>query len=165
MTRRVFYSFHYAPDSWRASQVRKMGILDGNLPATDNDWEAIKRGGDNAIRRWIDGQLQGRSCTVVLIGSQTAGRKWINYEIESSWNNNKGLLGIYIHNLRDVSARQTSKGANPFVQFSINSGQHKLSTIVRAYDPPYTDSRMAYNFIHSNLASWIKEAVSIRARF
>lgn len=71
----------------------------------------------------------------------------------------------YIHNLQDVSARQTYKGANPFDQFSINSGQHKLSTIVRAYDPPYTDSRMAYNFIHSSLASWIEEAVSIRARF
>ena len=165
MARRVFYSFHYAPDSWRASQVRNMGILDGNLPATDNDWEAIKRGGDNAIRRWIDGQLQGRSCTVVLIGNQTAGRKWINYEIESSWNNNKGLLGIYVHNLRDASARQAYKGANPFEQFSINSGQYMLSTIVRAYDPPHTDSRLAYNFIHSNLASWIEEAVSIRARF
>lgn len=165
MARRVFYSFHYAPDSWRASQVRNMGVLDGNLPATDNDWEAIKRGGDSAIRRWIDGQLQGRSCTVVLIGSQTAGRKWINYEIESSWNNNKGLLGIYIHNLRDVSARQTYKGSNPFEQFSFNNGQHRLASIVRAYDPPYADSRMAYNFIHGNLASWIEEAVSIRARF
>jgi hypothetical protein len=165
MARRVFYSFHYAPDSWRASQVRNMGILDGNLPATDNDWEAIKRGGDNAIRRWIDGQLQGRSCTVVLIGNQTAGRKWIRYEIESSWNNNKGLLGIYVHNLRDASARQAYKGGNPFEQFSINSGQYKLSTIVRAYDPPYTDSRLAYNYIHSNLASWIEEAVSIRSRF
>lgn len=165
MTRRVFYSFHYAPDSWRASQVRNMGILDGNLPATDNDWEAIKRGGDNAIRRWIDGQLQGRSCTVVLIGSQTAGRKWINYEIESSWNSNKGLVGVYIHNLRDSSLRQAYKGASPFDSFTINGRSLQLSSVVRAYDPPYTDSRLVYNYIHNNLASWIEEAIAIRARY
>lgn len=165
MTRRVFYSFHYAPDSWRASQVRNMGILDGNLPATDNDWEAIKRGGDNAIRRWIDGQLQGRSCTVVLIGSQTAGRKWINYEIESSWNSNKGLVGVFIHNLRDSSLRQACKGASPFDTFTINGRSLQLSSVVRAYDPPYTDSRLVYNYIHNNLSSWIEEAIVIRARY
>ena len=165
MARRVFYSFHYAPDSWRASQVRNMGILDGNLPANDNDWEAIKRGGDSTIRRWIDGQLLGRSCTVVLIGNQTAGRKWIDYEIETSWNNNKGVVGVHIHNLRDSSLRQTYKGSSPFDSSTINSGRLRLSSIVRAYDPPYTDSRLAYNYIHNNLANWIEEAISIRARY
>ncbi len=43
MARRAFYSFHYIPDNWRASQVRNMGVVDGNKPATDNDWEAIKK--------------------------------------------------------------------------------------------------------------------------
>lgn len=43
MTRKCFYSFHYEPDNWRASQVREMGALDGNRPATDNDWEEVKK--------------------------------------------------------------------------------------------------------------------------
>ena len=43
MARRAFYSFHYIPDNWRASQVRNMGVVDGNKPATDNDWETIKK--------------------------------------------------------------------------------------------------------------------------
>ena len=93
MARRVFYSFHYDADCARASQVRNMGVVEGNKPAADNDWETIKKGGEAKIKQWIDAQLEGRSCTVVLIGADTAGRKWIDYEIETSWNSAKGWLG------------------------------------------------------------------------
>ena len=41
-----------------------------------------------------------RSCVVVLIGEKTAERKWINYEIKKAIELNKGIVGIYIHNLR-----------------------------------------------------------------
>src|SRR5437867_8357494 len=100
MARRVFFSFHYAQDNARASQVRNAGVLEGNARVTDNEWEAITRGGDEAIERWIAEQLEGKSCTVVLIGAATAGRKWINFEVMKSWNDGKGLVGIYIHNLK-----------------------------------------------------------------
>lgn len=50
MARRVFYSFHYELDSWRAAKVRNMGKLDGNQPVTDNDWESVAKGGDAAIQ-------------------------------------------------------------------------------------------------------------------
>jgi len=70
--RRVFYSFHYKADAWRAAQVRNMGVVEGNEPVSDNDWEQITRGGDATIERWIDKQMEGRSCVVVLIGSWTA---------------------------------------------------------------------------------------------
>ena len=83
--RKVFFSFHYKPDNWRAAGVRSMGIVEGNPPASDNDWESVTRGGDATIRNWIGGQMHGKSCSIVLIGSQTAGRKWINYEVEKAW--------------------------------------------------------------------------------
>ena len=72
--RRTFFSFHYKPDNWRAAKVRNMGVVEGNPAVSDNDWEAIIRGGDAAIRNWINGQMAVRSCVVVLIGSHTAGR-------------------------------------------------------------------------------------------
>ena len=28
--RRTFFSFRYKPDNWRASQVRNMGVVEGN---------------------------------------------------------------------------------------------------------------------------------------
>ena len=96
-----------------------MGVVEGNSPASDNDWEAVTRGGDTAIRNWINGQIRGKSCAVVLIGSRTAGRKWIKYEIEQAWNDGKGLLGIYIHNLKNRLGHQSTKGNNPFSGFTV----------------------------------------------
>lgn len=164
MARRVFYSFHYAPDNWRASTVRNIGAIEGNPPAHDNDWEEVRRGGDRAIKNWIDSQLQGRSCTVVLIGSQTAGREWINYEIEKTWNDGKGLFGIYIHNLKDKTGNQSSKGSNPFDGITLNGNRNILSSLVKTYDSPYPDSKMAYAYIQENIANWIDIAIANRQR-
>lgn len=160
MARRTFFSFHYKPDNWRAGEVRNMGVIEGNQPVSDNDWEAITKKGDKAIQDWIDGQLSGRSCSIVLIGAATAGRKWIKYEIKKSWDDEKGLVGIYIHNLKNQDGNQSSKGSNPFVDVSV--GDKKLSTIVKAYDPPYSTSTDVYDYIKRNLEDWVEEAISIR---
>ncbi|MEJ5316219.1 MAG: TIR domain-containing protein [Tenuifilum sp.] len=162
MTRRVFYSFHYKPDNWRASQVRNIGKVEGNKPASDNDWETVTKGGDKAIQKWIDDQLNGRSCTIVLIGENTAGRKWIKYEIEKSWNDGKGLLGIYIHNLKNSAGEQSNKGKNPFDDFTMQRDNKKLSSIVKTYDPPYTTSKNVYDYISEHIEDWIETAIQIR---
>ncbi len=163
MARRAFYSFHYIPDSWRASQVRNMGVVDGNKPASDNDWETITKAGDAAIQKWIDGQLSEKSVAIVLIGANTAGRKWIKYEIKKAWGDNKGVFGIYVHNLKDNDGRQSSKGRNPFDDFTLDG--KSVSSVVKAYDPPYTTSTNVYDHIKQNLADWIENAIEIRARY
>ncbi|GAB3157616.1 TIR domain-containing protein [Micromonospora sonneratiae] len=163
MARNVFYSFHFIPDGWRAAQVRNAGVLEGNQPVDDNDWETIKKKGDDAIRTWIDNQMVGRSCAVVLIGAGTAGRKWINYEIKKAWDSRKGVVGIYIHNLKDRNSEQASKGANPFAGI-IGSGRD-LSTIVKAIDPPYTTSTNVLAHIKDNLATWVEDAIAIRNKY
>jgi hypothetical protein len=165
MARKALYSFHYKPDNWRASQVRNIGVVEGNSTVSDNDWEAIKKGGDKAIQNWIDGQLKGRSCTIVLIGENTAGRKWIKYEIEQSWNDSKGVLGIYIHNLKDRDGNQSSKGKNPFDDFTMNRDGKKLSSIVKAYDSAYSTSTYVYDYIKNNLEGWVEDAISIRENY
>lgn len=161
--RKTFFSFHYKPDNWRAAQVRNMGVVEGNTPVADNDWETVKRGGASAIRRWIDGQMTGRSCVIVLIGANTADRKWIDYEIKTAWNKGKGLLGIYVHNLKDRNGEQSEKGGNPFSGFTV--GDRKLSGVVKAYSPPYTGSRNVYSYIEENIAEWVEEAIKIRKEY
>ena len=165
MARRAFYSFHFKPDNWRASQVRNMGVVEGNKPVSDNDWENVKKKGDSGIKKWINGQLSGKSCTIVLIGTNTAGRKWIKYEIEKSWNDGKGVLGIYIHNLKDSSEKQSKKGKNPFTSFSMKRDDKKLSDIVKVYDPPQSTSSGVYNHINNNLEGWVEKAISIRDNY
>jgi len=159
--RQVFYSFHYIPDNWRASQVRQIGAIEGNKPASDNDWEKITRSGDSAIRKWINEQLKYRSCTVVLIGSNTAKRKWINYEIRKSWQDGKGIVGIHIYGLKNKDGYISKKGDNPFDYIKFDSGE-KLSTVVKCYNPAGTNSKDKYNWISKYLSDAVEEAIKIR---
>ena len=163
MARRVFYSFHYEADNWRTSQVRNIGALEGNKPANDNDWESIKKGGDKAIKRWIDGQLYRRTCTIVLVGANTAGRKWINYEIRKSWNDGRGLVGIRIHGLKNQEGRTARMGKNPFNDSQV--GNKRLSSIVRCINPEGDNSISRYRWIAENLEDLVEEAIEIRNEF
>jgi len=160
VARKAFYSFHYNPDNWRASQVRNMGVIEGNQLASSNRWEEIKRLGDPAIKSWISANQKGKSIVIVLIGAKTAERKWVKYEIEKGWNDGRALLGIHIHNLLDRYGNKSSKGRNPFENFKV--GTRKLSSIVTAYDPPFSTSKNVYKYIAENLADWIEEAIELR---
>lgn len=163
MARKVFFSFYYAGDGWRASQVRNMGALEGNAPCSDNDWEQVKKGGEKGIEKWIADQLVGRSCTVVLVGGETANRKWVIHEIQESWNAKKGVVGIRIHNLKDRNGSTGSYGSNPFEKLTLQNGAKRLSSIVKLYDPSGWTSTDVYKNIKENIASWVEEAVNIRA--
>lgn len=160
--RQVFYSFHYQPDNWRAAQVRNIGLVEGNNPTSDNDWEYIARNGDPAIQTWINKQLEFKSCTIVLVGANTANRKWINYEIIKSWKKGIGVAGIYIHGLKNKDGNISQKGNNPF-DF-INYGERRLSEIVKCYDPSGINSQEKYGWIRDNLTAIIEEAINIRNR-
>lgn len=160
--RQVFYSFHYNPDSWRASQVRNIGAIEGNKPAPDNDWETVTRGGDKAIEKWIKEQMKYRSCTVVLVGNQTAGRKWINYEIIESWNAGMGVVGIYIHGLKNHEGAITEKGGNPFDSITFNDTGKKLSEIAKCYNPAGKDSKERYDWVSQHISNAVEEAIKIR---
>lgn len=160
--RRVFYSFHYKPDNWRASQVRNIGVIEGNKPASDNDWETVTKGGDSAVTKWIADQMSGRTYTIVLVGSQTANRKWINHEIIKSWDDGKGVVGIYVHGLKDSNSTTTVKGINPFDYIGYGNTGKMLSSIVKCYDPQGADSKARYDWISSYISDAVEEAVKIR---
>ena len=166
--RRVFYSFHYAEDSWRAATVRNIGVVEGNRPATDNRWEAVKKGGDAAIRKWIDGQMKQRSCALVLVGEHTAGRHWIDYEIKKAWSSGMGLVGIRIHRLLDREGCESARGRNPFERFTVRDRagyQHSLASVAMCHDPDGFDSKDCYAWIRDNLAYVVEEAIGIRGRY
>jgi hypothetical protein len=164
MARRVFYSFHYDADKDRVAQVRNMGVVEGSPIASDNDWESIKRGGDRTIKAWIDRQMSGTSCCVVLIGATTAGRRWVSYEIEAAWKLGKGVVGIHIYELKNLRGEKSSKGANP-LDYVFTSAGIPISSVAQTYDPPYADSRAVYAHIAANLEAWIETAIRRRATY
>ena len=162
MARRVFYSFHYKPDSWRAAMVRQIGAISGNEPVSDNGWETIKKSGSAAIERWITNEMKGRSCTVVLVGARTAGRRWIKYEIAKSWSDGMGVVGIRINGLKDAKGVTSKEGINPFTNIKFSDSGKRLSKIVKCYTPRGSNSKARYKWISDNLETLIEEAIAIR---
>lgn len=161
----MFFSFHYIADNWRVSQIRNMHALEENCPVSDNEWEQIKKGGDHAISRWIDGQMWGKSCLIVMAGSGTANRKWVNYEIAKAWNDGKGVMGIRIHGLKDRNGNTSLGGANPFDYLTEKNANKRLSNFVTLYDPTSIwGSSETYANIKKNLAGWVEEAIKSRER-
>src|SRR5438445_5557194 len=121
MARRVFFSFNYDRDIFRVSQVRNSGVTKEGYEESGfidhASWESLRRQDDEAIKRWINSQLDGASVTVVLIGAETYGRPWVGYEIQRSFEQGKGMLGIFIHQLVDPRTHlPDTVGRNPFEQ-------------------------------------------------
>lgn len=157
MARNVFYSFHYQNDISRVMIVRNRWVTYGGQIVSGvidhAEFEKIKRTGDKAIKNWIDAQLHGTSATVVLIGSETLNRPYVQYEICQSINKGNALIGVYINNLKDLS-KKTSVACNKHTcvgQFS-NGEPIYFDEIATTYDYVYDDG-------FANLGSWVEKAV------
>jgi hypothetical protein len=130
------------------------------------DIETIKRSTPAQVKRWIDGQLDGAAVTCVLIGPDTASRPFVQYEIERSAKEGKGLLGVYVHNIRALNQKPfgllnwPSPGPNPFDRvvdpkpnglLAALGFESKLSDRVRTYDWVNDDG-------YNNFSSWVERA-------
>jgi len=160
MARKIFFSFHYERDAWRAGQVRNCNVVSsedqyGFIDAAD--WETIKKKGAGAIERWIDDQLENTSVTAVLIGAETADREWVQHEILKSWNRGNGIVGIRIHNIKDQDQKTDMAGRNPLDDFKLPDGTI-LSSVCKTYDWMIDDGR-------KNLGKWADVAADVRAKY
>lgn len=152
MARHSFFSFRYKKDNWRASIVRNSWVTQERISSGFFDkaeWEEVKKKTDSVIEAWIDAQHKGTSVTVVLIGSDTYGKKWINYEITSSHKKGNGILGIYIHNIKDSNGNTSTKGRNSFDQWRFTKAGNAVTYPV--YDWVVDDG-------YKNMGKWIEAA-------
>lgn len=157
MARRAFFSFHYENDVWRANIVRNSWVTKSDREAAGfvdaADFEEVKKGGDAAIKRWIDNQLSGTSITVVLIGSETSNREYVKYELQRSFEKGNGMLGIYVHQIKDRFGNTSNKGSNAFGEL----GKDKNGKAIY-----FSVDYLTYDWInddgYNNLGKWIEEA-------
>jgi hypothetical protein len=158
MARQTFFSFRYKNDCWRASIVRNSWVTQERKAAgffDSADWEAVKKKGDAAIASWIDKQFEGTSVTVVLIGADTYGKKWINYEITQSWSRGNGMLGIYVDGVKNSAGQIGVRGKNPFTQWTFKRSGGVVD--IPVYDWTRDDG-------YENLGSWIQAAAKAAGR-
>jgi hypothetical protein len=156
MARRVFFSFHYKNDVWRANQVRNSWVTQGKEAAgfvDAADFEKLEKEGKEAIKRWIDNQLSGTSVTVVLIGSETSSREYVQYELQKSYKKGNGIIGVFIHKLKDKDGKTSTKGDTTFGELGKDKDGESVYffQVAKTYD--YVDDD-GYN----NLGNWIEKA-------
>ena len=156
MARRAFFSFHYKNDVWRANQVRNSWVTQGKEAAgfvDAADFEKVEKEGDEAVKRWIDKQLVGTSVTVVLIGSETCNRPYVQYELRKSYERGNGIIGVYIHQLKDKDGKTSTKGGNTFGELGKDENGKAIYffNIAKEYD--YVDDNG-----YDNLGDWIEKA-------
>ena len=157
VARRVFFSFHYENDINRSMTVRNSWVTQGKEAAGFVDkaeFEQIKRQGVNAVHNWIDKQLEGTSVTVVLIGTETLNRPFVQYEICKSIQRGNALIGVHINGIKDMRTLMTSARGN-------------VHTVIGNYNngtPVYFDVVCdgIYDYVaqngYSNMGNWIEAA-------
>src|SRR5574344_765480 len=152
----VFFSFHYDKDVNRANVVRNSWVIRGNKAAKfidRADFEKIKANGDKAVYDWIDEQLIGTSVTAVLIGSETSNRKFVRYELQQSYKRGNKIIGVYIHNIKDLNTKMTStKCSTDFGPLGkdTNGNNVYFFQVAKVYDWINDDG-------YSNFGKWIEE--------
>lgn len=162
MARRVFFSFHYERDIWRANVVRNSWVTQDREAAGFWDaslWEEAKKEGDEAIKTMIDGALKNTSVTVVLIGKETSDRKWVRYEIKKSHEEGKGLLGVYIHGIKDKNGKTDEKGDDHFGQIDVNEKGESVY-----FWQPYPTYDWIDDNGYENFGKWVEKAARAAGR-
>ena len=161
MSIRVFFSYDYERDFWRVSEIKSHWVKKPGRESAghiDEDfWESLKRQGDGEIKKWIRNQLLGTSVTVVMIGFETHGNDYVNYEILQSQERNIGLLGLYIHNLEDSYDKKDFKGKNPFDNFRDKDSGLLFSQIYPTYDWVEDDG-------YDNFGNWVETAATLAGK-
>ena len=119
MARTVYFSFHYIDViEFRVNVVRNSRdihkIDDTSLFIDKSLWEEAAEKDFNSLRQIIDDGLKGCGVTVILVGSETASRRWVKYEIIKSFTQGKGMLVVHINRIKTKSERKiTKRGTNP----------------------------------------------------
>jgi len=147
MARRVFFSFKYKQDVTRAMVVRKSWVTQGKEAAGFIDaanFEELKKKGDDAIRNWIDSQLEGTTVTIVLVGEKTCSSRWVKYEIKKSIERGNGLLGIDVSKIKDLHKNTTER----------------CSKIPEGYKFYLWNKDKGYK----NMGNWIEEAAKLAGK-
>jgi hypothetical protein len=83
-------------------------------------------------------------------------------EIIKAWDDGLGVVGMYIHGLKNFDGETSNKGDNPFDSIGYGNTGKQLSSIVKCYNPAGATSKERYDWISTHLANAVEEAIKIR---
>lgn len=95
--RRVFVSYHHGGDQPYYDAFSRT-FCDTYDVITDSSLERAvdSEDVDYVMRRIREEFITGTSCTIVLVGRDTWGRKYVDWEIQATLEKQHGIIGVYL---------------------------------------------------------------------
>jgi hypothetical protein len=96
---KIFISFHHGGDQSYYDAFSKAfhdnyDVIYDNSLERRIDSESV----DYVMRRMRENYINGSSCTIVLVGRDTWGRKYVDWEIKATLDAQHGLIGVHLPN-------------------------------------------------------------------
>ena len=97
---KVFVSYHHQQDQWYYDRFSET-FHDTYESIYDNSLERAidSENADYVMRRIRENYITGTSCTIVLVGAATWGRKYVDWEILATLEKEHGLIGVQLPTL------------------------------------------------------------------
>ena len=123
-TRNVFISFHVADEAY--VELLRQQAKDEKYELEFRDY-SVKEPFDEKWKTNCRERIAQTSCTVVMIGEETASREAVNWEIEESYRQGKKVIGVRIKKDKNHPIPKALKDHNaPIVNWNLKEIQKLL---------------------------------------
>jgi hypothetical protein len=138
--RKAFFSFSFA-DIMRVNVVRnawKVGhpdsLVGGRSFYDSSLWERRQLEDPETVKRLIREGVGYTSAVCVLVGTETALRRWVRYEIARAVIDNRGLLAVHLNGIRHHKLLiPHARGPNPLASMAVGKVQPDSWLLPPAY--------------------------------
>lgn len=161
MTPRVFFTFHYEQDFWRATQVRDVWVRQGGEALGIWEppiWHEVVSGKVSPVTL-IDQALAQADVTAALISGSVSSQDYVQYAIKESHKRGKGLLAIYVYKIQDQQGGHGIIGNTRFGEIDRDANNQSVFFWQR-----YPTYRWVIDEGPKNLKDWIEEAARASRR-
>jgi hypothetical protein len=154
MAIKVFFTFHYEQELWRARIIRQAWIDQGGQALGFWDEAAWQRARSSERHlALIDQAVHDAEVTAVLITRGTSDQGYIQYAVCKSHQTGKGLLAIYMHNIPDAQGTKALIGDTHFGEIERDANGNRVFFWQR-----YPTYRWVIEDGPQNLRPWIDHA-------
>jgi hypothetical protein len=130
----VFVSYHHRHDQWYYEALsHNLGLPYCFMQDSSLDRIIDSESADYVLRRIREDYIAGSSCTIVLCGTETPVRKYVDWEIYATLQKRHGLVGVKLPSL-SLIANGCSKP--PRLQDNIDSGYAEWVWWEQVYNNP-----------------------------
>ena len=134
MARRTFFSFHYKSDVQRAQVVGQAWMTQDREEVgffNSSAFEKAERTNPETLKAFLVAEMKGSSVVCVLVGSDTAFRRWVRFETFRGIWDERGLLAVRINGIAGWDRRTAVAGPNPFDLLGISVTENGGAKSVR----------------------------------